>query len=135
MGCAVTLLKACSKCGRIHSKKHKCDTKTVSSVRDSQADQFRNTQTWKKKAIKIKERDLYLCRVCLQNLYNTNKRLNNKNLSVHHITPLKEDFELRLDSDNLITLCSYHHELAESGAIPSEVLRELAKIPPYALTY
>ena len=124
------MLKSCSKCGKIHPKGYICRNNTpLPAARDSDADRFRNTQAWKKKATDIKKRDLYLCRVCLCGIYNTQKRLNNKQLSVHHIIPLKVNFDLRLDNDNLITLCDYHHELAEKGAIPTAFLREIAASP------
>ena len=44
---------------------------------------------------------------------------------MHHIIPLEEDYNKRLDSDNLITLCRYHHELAEKGEISREELQEI----------
>lgn len=53
-----------------------------------------------------------------------------KLLHVHHIEPLVECFERRLDDDNLLTCCSTHHELAEAGKIPREYLHELATSPP-----
>lgn len=124
------MLKSCSKCGKVHPKGYVCQHKCVeASVRNSEADRFRNTQTWRNKAIDIKKRDFYLCRVCLRGDYNTINRLNSNRLSVHHIIPLKNDFGKRLDDDNLITLCDYHHELAEKGAIPAAFLRGLAASP------
>jgi hypothetical protein len=44
---------------------------------------------------------------------------------VHHIIPLAEDYNKRLDNDNLITLCNYHHKLAEDNQIPREELQEI----------
>lgn len=44
---------------------------------------------------------------------------------MHHIIPLEEDYNKRLDSDNLITLCRYYHELAEKGEISREALQEM----------
>ena len=41
-----------------------------------------------------------------------------KELEVHHIVPIEEDYSKRLDETNLITLCRYHHELAEKNTIP-----------------
>lgn len=70
------------------------------------------------------KRDVYCCRLCL-----LEGLLKNRGLSVHHIIPLSEDFEKRLDPDNLITLCRHHHEQAEKGIIPRKKLLELAKIP------
>ena len=53
-----------------------------------------------------------------------------RDISVHHIIPLAVDYSKRLDNDNLISLCHYHHERAESGEISPDRLRELAAIPP-----
>ena len=77
------------------------------------------------------KRDKYLCRACFAQLPGTLKRLNTSDLSVHHIVPLAVDFEKRLDDDNLITLCHFHHEMAESGEIKAQELILLAQgIPP-----
>ncbi|MFR9055781.1 MAG: HNH endonuclease [Acidaminococcus intestini] len=94
--------------------------------RRGQIERFRSTATWQKKREEVLTRDHYLCRVCLD----ADHRINNRGLSVHHITPLGKDFERRLDIDNLITLCSKHHDEAEHGLIPANRLRELAKTSP-----
>ena len=52
------------------------------------------------------------------------------NLKVHHIIPIEKDNDRRLDSDNLITLCSYHHKQAEMNKISAEELKNLIDIPP-----
>lgn len=121
------MLKACRYCGGIHSKNTVCSKKPVHN-RESKEDHFRNTTAWRKKREEIKMRDRYLCQACLNNLMGTTKRLTTDSLSVHHIRPLKTNFELRLDDDNLITLCSFHHELAEKNAISASELLRL--IPP-----
>lgn len=97
--------------------------------RNSQVDKFRNTSAWRQKSEDIKTRDMHLCRICLTKQYNTVLQYNSRKLSVHHIVPLAEDYDKRLDDDNLITLCSYHHELAEHDRIPRRLLRDLARIP------
>ena len=111
----------CRVCGRIHTGRCK---PSYHVHRGSEADKFRNTQSWKRTAKMIMERDLNCCRVCL-----LDGILKNRELSVHHIIPLSEDFNLRLDPDNLITLCRYHHEQAENGRVSRKKLLELAKIP------
>lgn len=109
------MLKACSKCGKIH-KPGGCHIPSVQyhakQVRDSEADRFRNRKIWRRKADEILERDGHCCRVCL-----SAGVINSTDLSVHHIVPLKVDYDRRLDNDNLITLCRYHHEAAERGRI------------------
>lgn len=112
----------CTVCGKIHEGRCK---QMYGGERNSQADKFRNTQAWKRAAKLIIERDLNCCRVCLMNGVFTNRRL-----SVHHIVPLAEDFSLRLDESNLITLCGFHHKQAERGAISRKTLRELAEKKP-----
>lgn len=123
------MLKACCKCGKIHSRDYNCQPATQTQRRCSQADKFRNTKYWREKAAEIKRRDFQMCRVCLLKLYNTKLQINGEKTSVHHIIPLAEDYSRRLDNDNLITLCSYHHELAEKGVIPRAHLRDIAASP------
>ena len=121
------MMKTCSKCG-IVTEDHKCPhIKTRSKARDSQADKFRKTKAWIDKSKEIRTRDRYLCKVCINNLYNTINTYNYDKLEVHHIVPIHEDYDKRLDNDNLITLCNYHHRLAEHGEIPKEDLYRLIK--------
>ncbi|MGG7215261.1 HNH endonuclease [Clostridium nigeriense] len=120
------MLKSCKYCGRIHDSKYICPSKPIrKTYKKTEEDKFRNTQAWKKKRNYIKDRDKGLCQVCIRKLYNTLKQYNYIDIEVHHITPLREDYELRLDDDNLISLCKYHHELAEKGEIARELLRSM----------
>ena len=73
----------------------------------------------------IRKRDKYLCKICLSWKYDTNYKYTHKELEVHHIVPIEEDYSLRLDSNNLITLCRMHHEMAEKGKISREELRSM----------
>ena len=119
----------CSRCGVV-KRGHICPHKPYRKRdKDSKADKFRKTKAWTNKSIEIRQRDRYLCRVCEANLYNTIRQYNSSGIEVHHITPLAEDYEKRLDNDNLITLCQYHHKLAEAGAIPRDLLQELVSPP------
>ena len=94
------------------------------SKKNSKANLFRNTNDWVTKREQIKRRDKYLCQVCLRNkIYTYN------NLQVHHITSINIDYSKRLDSDNLITLCAYHHNQAERGLITKEQLLEIIDPP------
>lgn len=90
--------------------------------RNREADKFRNTQLWRRKSAEIKERDCYCCRWCLQAGV-----LTTKELSVHHIIALTNDYDRRLDNDNLITLCRLHHDQAERGAIKAIDLQRLTE--------
>lgn len=120
------MLKSCKYCGRIHDSKYICPNKPIrKSYKKTEEDKFRNTQAWRKKRNYIKDRDKGLCQVCIRKLYNTIKQYNYIDIEVHHIVPLRENYELRLEDDNLITLCKYHHEMAENVRISRESLREM----------
>lgn len=119
------MLKSCSYCGRIHDSKFDCGKKPKKYKRPSKQDKFRWTKAWQRKRGEIKERDSGVCQVCIRDLYEPYKRIEYHEISVHHAIPLEQDFDKRLDNDNLLTLCLRHHEMAESGEIPYEVIKEI----------
>lgn len=125
------MLKSCQYCGRIHDSKYICPQKEQ-RIKDRQgksktkADRFRWSKQWKDKRAEIRERDL-VCRICEQGLYNPIRQYETDNLSVHHIEGIETEWEERLNNYNLITLCDRHHEMAERGEIPKDVLRKLAE--------
>lgn len=122
------MLKTCSVCGKIHDFNKVCRRKTTQ--KNTETTKFRKTYKWTEKSKYIKQRDNYLCQVCLLDKYKTNYRYIYKDLEVHHIVPIEEDYNKKLDSDNLITLCRMHHEQAEKGIISKEDLYELLEVPP-----
>ena len=120
------MLKSCSRCGKIHDFNKTCyKNRQVRGL--TYADKFRKTNKWHVKSEQIRERDKHLCRCCLANIYETTDIFNFSKLEVHHITPLEEDISRRLDDDNLITLCCYHHKLADKNIIPRSILYKLVK--------
>lgn len=119
--------KSCKYCGGIHDDSFKCPMKPKTKYKNKSSKSafvFRSSGQWKRKREEIKERDKYLCRCCL-----AKNILTYAYTEVHHITPVDDDYDLRLDNDNLITLCDMHHKQAELGEISREELRSL--IPPY----
>lgn len=123
------MLRSCSYCGKIHDSKMICRKKseTLKNRQRKKTDdenKFRWSGAWKKKAIEIKERDKYLCQVCIRQ---SEIKYNPHNLEVHHIVGLRNDYNKRLDNDNLITLCREHHEMAEAGKIDASWLLLAAK--------
>lgn len=125
-----TMNKTCTICG-IVPMNHVCPYATPKKHTrspDGTIEKFRSSQRWKNKTRSIKSRDLHLCRVCRSDRHETRLQYNSEDLEVHHIVPLVEDFNKRLDDDNLITLCARHHKMAERGQITREELRSL--LPP-----
>ena len=123
-------LISCKYCGKIHASDADCGMKPRYEKKRDDAVRFRSTRIWRSKREEIKRRDNYLCQVCLEKLYDTIDQYTFKGLEVHHIVPVNEDYSKRLDNDNLITLCSYHHKQAERNKIPRELLRNLIKSTP-----
>ena len=94
-------------------------------MKTTRQNEFRDSYQWKQKRNQIKSRDKYLCQVCLTDKYKTNYRYTYDEVEVHHIVPIEEDYNLRLNSNNLITLCRMHHEMAEAGEISKEELKAM----------
>ena len=129
------LLKSCVYCGKAHPIGVECSEKPrYDRPRVSQADKFRRSYAWKTKQAAILQRDFHLCRICNDGKYGRyDGRLYSAvrvKLSVHHIEPLAECFERRLDDENLVTACPWHHKMADDGEIPRDYLHELAVTSP-----
>ena len=120
-------LISCSRCGVVY-RGHQCPYKVHRKrEKDSKADKFRKSKGWTNKSIEIRQKSKYLCSVCMENEYHTISQLNFNKLSVHHIVPIGENYDLRLENSNLICLCEFHHHLAERGEIPREYLSSLVQ--------
>lgn len=117
----------CSRCGVVQ-RGHVCPyRKPKYKPKDSKASKFRSTMAWTRKRDEIRQRDRNLCQVCMNNIYSTVLTYNFNKIEVHHIIPVEQDYNKRLDNDNLICLCAYHHKMAERGDIPAEELISLIK--------
>ena len=119
------MLKSCQYCGRIHDSKYICPKKPQRKKQTTEADRFRWTSAWQKKREEIKQRDLYLCQICIREKYNTIYKYNTEELEVHHNTPINKDYNKRLDNDNLLTVCHSHHEMCESGEISQKEVQRI----------
>lgn len=120
------MLKTCSVCGTIHDFNKTC--RRSGKKKNTKANTFRKTNKWAEKSKSIRERDKHLCQICLTGKYDTNYRYTYEQLEVHHIVSIEEDYTKRLDSMNLITLCKYHHKMAEKGQISKEELLEIVAV-------
>ena len=129
------MLTTCRYCGRVHDTAYDCGRRPKPKYpanyerADVKESRFRHTARWTRKSLEIRQRDHFLCQVCIRGLYQYGQQraLNYEDISVHHIQPLKDAWERRLDNDNLISLCQYHHELAENGDIPRGELEDIAR--------
>ena len=113
------MLTTCRYCNSIHDSSYECEKKPKPEYKKNctYIDRFRSSRAWRKKAEAIKKRDKYLC------VYSLSKGvIETHDLEVHHIVPIKEDWNKRLDDSNLITLTRLVHEQAEDGTISREEL-------------
>ena len=119
------MLKSCKYCGKIHESKIYCPERKrkYRPKSDREIDKFRSSYVWQKKRKRIKERDGYLCQVCL-----ARGEITYAGIEVHHIEPLNKRFDLRLDDANLISLCEADHERAERGEISAAELKNIAQV-------
>lgn len=124
------MFKSCNICGKIHKSGQRCPQKKYLKTSGREADSFRSSQAWKNKREIIKQRDKYMCRWCFHQHEGealTKDAVNYRSLSVHHIVPIDEDYSLRLEDSNLITLCPRCNEDAERGAIGRAELSRLVE--------
>ena len=124
------MLKACSYCGRVHDRRLQCRPLQSAKYapKDTRAAHIRGTNRWKKIRAYIRARDNNVCQLCLRNYPGTIRPFETEGLEVHHITKIEEDESKAYDEDNLITLCGFHHEMAEQGdAIKKDALEAIAR--------
>lgn len=121
------MFKVCSQCGGLHDF-NAGPCRAGRTKKDTVAVRFRNTSRWQRKRNEIRDRDKYLCQVCLLDAYDTHKMYTYNNIEVNHIVPIKESLDRALDNNNLISLCSFHHKMADKGLIPRSVLFALAQL-------
>ncbi len=114
------VLKSCKYCGRIHDRKHDCGQIPKRQKRSTSITKFRSGGSWQKKRNTIINLDKGLCVACKKL-----KIYTYSDLEVHHIVPLSEDWDLRLEEDNLITLCEGHHDQADRGLLTRKHLKRL----------
>jgi len=136
------MLKSCSYCRKIHERNFICPEKEKALkehhgkkqykskyevFKETNVDGFRSTKAWQLKRAEIRQRDRNLCQICSRELYQTIKRFTYDNLSVHHCEPLNEAYDKRLDNQNLLCVCEYHHRLCDNGTIPQEEVKKIIR--------
>jgi 5-methylcytosine-specific restriction enzyme A len=115
------LLVSCSYCGSMHPRKVGCKKKPSRIKEPNLLTRFRSSYQWQKKSKEIQKRDKYLCQYCyIHNQYTFD------NIEVHHIESLEDNFDKRMDNNNLISLCAFHHKEAEAKKIDASLLTKIA---------
>jgi 5-methylcytosine-specific restriction enzyme A len=119
------MLVSCGYCNAFHKRGETCSNKPINNSRKKETNEitrFRSSRLWQKKRHEIKVRDKFLCQNCLKNgIYQFNK------LEVHHISPISKSWNKRLKNNNLITLCSTCHKMADNNDISISMLKSMIK--------
>lgn len=93
-------------------------SRLFSNMTDKEYNAFYHTGAWKRKRLEILRRDHFECQECwrrIRKAKETGERLAGADakirraVCVHHIRELKDCWELRLDNDNLESLCGTCH--------------------------
>lgn len=85
--------------------------KLLNYIISGDTDKFYNSRTWRRKRLRIIDRDNKECQRCKAN-GGVTVATDDEPLQVHHKKHLKDYPLLALDDDNLITLCgTCHNEL------------------------
>ena len=117
------ILKACSRCGKIHSDSFICPSLNKRKYNKTDENELRSRHSWQLKRESIRERSFYLCAICKERGDYTAK-----DIEIHHIRKLRDYPQGLLEDDNLICLCIDHHKQADRGEIDPNYLRRLADI-------
>lgn len=123
-------LKTCTYCRKIHDDKKKCTAKKgyyrekySRYEKDKDYLTFIKSRQWFNKSQEIKLLDSHCCLVC-----KSLGLISPTYLEVHHIVKFRNDSSLRLDNNNLITLCVNHHKQADNNNISINELHRLIKL-------
>ncbi len=87
--------------------------------RDERSRTFYKSREWKQARQVILQRDNHLCQVCLKVNKITPADM------VHHIIELKDDWEKRLNEDNLVSLCNACHNKVHGIKEPKKVSKKI----------
>jgi 5-methylcytosine-specific restriction endonuclease McrA len=92
---------------------------------DDWEQKFYNSKHWERARDNALDRDKYLCKMCYRE-----KKITKADM-VHHIIELKENRELGLDEENLISLCDACHKKVhakyrgQGKSLMQQILRSL----------
>lgn len=92
---------------QLHEERKRNSKRYNASVRygkDTKYTEFYQSSQWRSKRKRVLMRDKYLCQECLKQGI-----VNDKRLMVHHIVELKDDWKQRLNTNNLVTVCTACH--------------------------
>lgn len=110
-------LISCHWCGRFHSSNEICNKKpkvdykqkreNLSEI-NKRENEFYSSSRWQRFRDSIMKDRMYRCEIC--NKAYEDRRKYSQAKELHHIEYLRDSFDKRLDEDNVICLCAFHHK-------------------------
>ena len=124
----------CKHCLKIHDREYECDAKSKykrdknrcrknSMSSDKKIiDRFYSTSEWRKCREEMMKEANYLCEMCLEF-----GKITYNDLHVHHVVKVKDNWNKRIDKDNLIVVCPDCHRQIEDMTT-NEIIRDVEKL-------
>ncbi len=94
------------------------------SKTNSKGDFFMSAD-WQIKRKQIKERDRYICQVCIRGLHGTINKFTGDGITVYHAESIADAPDKKLSDNNLLTICDMHKRMAISEQIPLEDIQKI----------
>lgn len=118
--------KMCSRCHKLIGILEQCnciDKQRYKDYRNTRTDskelRFYNSREWKVARVKVLELDNHLCLHC----YLVDKTIRQAD-TVHHVIELKEDYSLRINKNNLISVCNSCHQIIHNEYKKNKINKE-----------
>ncbi|WP_394864565.1 hypothetical protein [Clostridium perfringens] len=119
-------LISCNYCFGFHqkgtdcSKKQKTDYKFKKENLDEvnkMENKFYSSSAWQRLRNSVMRECGWKCYVCSNVYPDTNLRHYTEAREVHHVIPIRDCWDKRLDVDNLVCLCTEHHHMIHQNEI------------------
>lgn len=117
---------SCNYCFGFHQKGSDCPKKQKTDYRQKKENldevnkmenKFYSSSAWQKTRASVMRECGYKCYVCSNVHNNTDVRHYTEAREVHHIIPIRDCWDKRLDVDNLVCLCTEHHHMIHQNNI------------------
>lgn len=117
---------SCNYCFGFHQKGSECPKKQKTDYRQKKENldevnkmenKFYSSSAWQKTRASMMRDCGYKCCVCSSVHNNTDVRHYTEAREVHHVEPIRDSWDKRLDVDNLVCLCTEHHHMIHQNNV------------------
>ncbi|MBI6065010.1 HNH endonuclease [Clostridium perfringens] len=105
-----------TECSKKPKKDYKLKKENLDEV-NKMENKFYSSSAWQKTRASVMRECGWKCYVCSNVYPDTNLRHYTEAREVHHVIPIRDCWDKRLDVDNLVCLCTEHHHLIHQNNI------------------